>query len=190
MKRDDPRACVAAALHAHRRELARYVASRVPRADVDDVLQIAALRALEKAQDLRDTGRVLPWLYRIHGNAVTDMGRGKARDRRLIEALTQELAQEPAPDPSLKDSETGCGCSLVQVKTLHPNYAAILNLVDIAGVSLAQAASALSITVNNATVRLHRARAALKKRLIEHCGTTSLHACDDCRCVREGCCSG
>ncbi|MEM9782200.1 MAG: sigma factor [Pseudomonadota bacterium] len=184
MTHHDPRACIAAALHAHRRDLTRFVASRVPAGDVEDVLQISALRAIESADTLQDADRVLAWLYRIHSNIVTDLGRGKAREQRLLEALSHE------PEPVVVTAEPLCGCSLVQARQLHANYAAILDLVDIAGASLSQAAAALSISVNNATVRLHRARAALKKRLLEHCGVTSPGACDDCRCVHEGCCGG
>lgn len=182
MAESDPRACVAAALHAHRGALRRHVASRVPPGDVEDVLQIAALRAIERAGDLKDAARVKPWLYRIHSNSVIDLGRKKAAQRRLLEAL----AREPAPETAA--AEPACGCSVTLARRLNANYAAILDLVDIAGVPLSQAARMLSISANNATVRLHRARAALKKRLLEHCGVTSPRACDDCRCAHEGCC--
>ena len=186
MAESDPRACVAAALRAHRGALRRYVASRVPPGDVEDVLQIAALRAIERARDLKDAARVKPWLYRIHANIVVDLGRKKAAQRRLLEALAREPAPEPAPETAA--AEPACGCSVTLARRLNANHAAILDLVDIAGVPLSQAARMLSISANNAAVRLHRARAALKKRLLEHCGVTSPRACGDCRCAHEGCC--
>jgi RNA polymerase sigma-70 factor (ECF subfamily) len=37
-------------------------------------------------------------------------------------------------------------------------------------------------------VRLHRARTALKARLKQHCGTTSVGSCVDCGCDERGCC--
>ncbi|MEM9099334.1 MAG: sigma-70 family RNA polymerase sigma factor [Pseudomonadota bacterium] len=184
MRELDPKMQVAAALDTHRRELKRYVASRVAPEDVEDVLQIAALRAIEKADDLRDQALALRWLYRVHANIITDLGRKIASDRRLKQAMAD------APEPVTAEVEPVCGCSIVQARKLSPNYAAIIDLVDIAGVSLTQAAEALNISVNNATVRLHRARAALKKQLLEHCGTTSAEACNDCRCAYEGCCNG
>lgn len=181
----DSVACVASALHAHRGELKRYLASRVPPDDVEDVLQIASLRAIERARDLRDPTLVLRWLYRVHANVAIDLGRKTASERRLLEAIALET--EPVV---VSRDEPICGCSVTLARQLSANYASILEYVDIAGVSLTQAARALNISVNNATVRLHRARAALKKRLKEHCGVTSPGACSDCRCVYEGCCEG
>ena len=40
----------------------------------------------------------------------------------------------------------------------------------------------LGITPNNATVRLHRARKALKRELERSCGTCATHGCLDCGC--------
>ena len=184
MSEFDAKACVGSALHAHRSELRRYVASRVMPDDVDDVLQIAALRAIERAGDLRDSALVLRWLYRVHANVVIDLGRKTASERRLLEAMAFEA------EPVVSRDEPLCGCSVALARQLNANYASILDLVDIAEGSLTQAARALNISVNNATVRLHRARAALKKRLLEHCGVTSASACSDCRCVYKGCCEG
>lgn len=160
------------------------MASRVGPDDVDDVLQIAALRAIERAGDLRDPALVLRWLYRVHANIVIDLGRKTASERRLLEAMALEA------EPVAGRDEPVCGCSIALARQLSANYAAILDLVDIAEGSLTQAARTLDISVNNATVRLHRARAALKKRMLEHCGVTSPSACSDCRCVYKGCCGG
>ncbi len=179
----DQGARIASALRAHSTKLRRYVASRVPSDAVDDICQAAALRSVEKAATLRDPERVLPWLYRVHANVANDALRRLAADRRLLEAVEHET------DPIEATAEPVCGCSVAQTRQLNANYASILELVDICGLSLAEAAQALSISVNNATVRLHRARAALKKQLFEHCGVTSVNACADCRCVLDGCCA-
>ncbi|WP_422034817.1 RNA polymerase sigma factor [Roseibium sp.] len=160
----------------------RYVSSRVPPGDVEDVLQLAALRAIERAGDLRDPALVLRWLYRVHANVAIDLSRKNASERRLREAMAVE------DEPVESRDKPVCGCSVALARQLGSNYASILDLVDISGKSLNQAAEALNISVNNATVRLHRARAALKKRLQEHCGVTSPSSCNDCKCAYEGCC--
>ena len=182
MESFDARACVVSALHAHSTAFKRYVRARVAPAEVDDVLQVAALRAIEKANKLGDPARVLPWLYRLHRNVVIDAGRKRASERRLTEAMALEA------EPVVTEAEPACGCSIAQVQRLSVNYASILNLVDIGDMPLVKAAEVLNISVNNATVRLHRARTALKKRLLEHCGVTSRSACADCLCSYEGCC--
>lgn len=180
----DRRASVTDALRIHGAALRRYVRARVDPADVDDILQVAALRAIEKAHTLRDPERIFPWLCRVHGNVIVDAARDQARERRLIEAASREA------EPLAGETEPAsiCGCSVTQARKLSETYASILDLVDLGGVSLGVAARQLDISVNNATVRLHRARAALKKRLMDHCGVTSFRACADCRNSYEGCC--
>ena len=42
------------------------------------------------------------------------------------------------------------------------------------------------LSASNARVRIFRARAALKKRLIESCGTCAEHGCRDCACQTHG----
>lgn len=171
------------ALGAHDAALRRFVAARVPQADIDDIMQSAALRAVEKAHALRDAERVVPWLYRIHRNIITDALRKEASQQRTLDA------QPPSPEPTLTmTDEDRCVCSLVLASGLSPDYAEVLALVDVQGASRKEAAQTLGISVNNATVRLQRARKALRKAMQEHCGVLKPEDCIDCRCVYDGCC--
>lgn len=52
---------------------------------------------------------------------------------------------------------------------------------------LQKVAKALGITTNNATVRLHRARRALKRELERSCGICATHGCLDCTCGESPC---
>ncbi len=173
---------IEAALATHGAALRRFVRARANPADIDDILQISAMRALEKAHRLRDPEKVLAWLYTIHRNVITDFGRKLAADGRLKSALAAEVNDIAAPAP-----ET-CRCSLTQASQLNSRYASILSLVDMGGASLKDAAQELGLTVNAATVRLHRARHALKTRLMNHCGIKTMQECLDCICSYKGCC--
>lgn len=175
---------VAEALQAHAIALRAYTARRVPGSELEDVLQSAAVRALENAASLRDAERVLPWLYRVHRNAAVDALRSRSR------AVQREANEQNALDelPAAEAVAAPCACSVVQARALRPNYAAILARVDAEGQSLTDAASEMGITVNNATVRLHRARAALRAAMRAHCGVERAEDCDDCRCSYDGCC--
>ena len=181
-----PSSHVEAALRAHRSELKGFVAARAQAADVDDVLQMAAIRALENAGSLKDPDRVLAWLYQIHRNAVTDLARQQLSEQRKRDALAME--PEPETIVSEADKSVACGCSLEQARQLNTRYASVLELVDIGGASLKEAARSLGLSVNAATVRLHRARKALKERLMAHCGVETMRGCNDCRCTNDGCC--
>jgi RNA polymerase sigma-70 factor (ECF subfamily) len=82
-----------------------------------------------------------------------------------------------------------CWCVLAQAACLKPEYAEILRRVDIDGLAVTIVAGELGLSSNNAMVRLHRARKALRARMAEHCGTTSARSCSDCGCEERGCCT-
>ncbi|MEM7136033.1 MAG: sigma-70 family RNA polymerase sigma factor [Myxococcota bacterium] len=182
-RRSSSKEAVAALLRTHRTKLEAFVRARVPSSDVDDVLQIAAVRAIEGAGTLNNPKRALSWLYRVHRNAATDVLRKRAQQERLLEKASA------APEAPSELAGSGCDCSIFQARNIHPNYAEVLSLVDIQGVTIAEAAEALGISANNASVRLHRARKALRESMLEHCGVTSLRDCADCGCIEEGCCA-
>lgn len=174
---------VTQALTTHSSALRSFVAARVPTTEVDDVLQNAALRAIEAACALDDEARVRGWLFTIHRNLITDTLRQLGRSERLAEALRSE-----APPP-LDDTLSQCDCSLVQASKLAPAYATILQLVDAQGTSISDAARTLGLTPNNTRVRLHRARKALRDAMQAHCGVQAADECQTCRCVEEDCCA-
>ena len=146
---------------------------------------------MERSETLDDPERVKAWIYRIHRNLIVDTYRRNATERRHL-----EVAAEP-PEPT--DAMTGvdpvdsllgesCACSISQARRLRPAYATILGLVDTEGVTLREAADRLGVTVNNAIVRLHRARAALRAAMFEHCGVEEPDECAACRCIDDACC--
>lgn len=179
----EPRDAVSRALGEQRADFEAFVRARVRPDEVDEILQVAAVRAIERADSLGDPDRVVAWLYRIHRNLITDTYRFRARERRYLDVSDEppEAASEALVDP--------CDCSISQSERLKPSYASILSLVDRDGVGLPEAARRLDVSTNNATVRLHRARKALRQAMLEHCGVTDPRACGDCRCVYDACCA-
>lgn len=145
-------------------------------ADADDVLQQSLMRAGEKLHTLADEKRLEGWFFRILRRKVADhCARWALRESRL-EALTDEVAID-APEEAAT-----CACSLGLMPALRPEYAEMLRRVDLEDESLATVATSLGLSVNNATVRLHRARRALRTRLLEACHTSSIRTCLDCEC--------
>lgn len=173
---------VARALREHHAQLRAFVRARAPAEEVDDVLQTAALRAVERASSLNEPERVRAWLYRIHRNAIYDSGRSRVRSQRFEASDMDDMPDAPDTPAEV------CGCSLSQMKRVRPSYASVLALVDTNGLSLREAAQQLGISVQNATVRLHRARKALREVMLEHCGVENVRDCLDCRCAEDGCC--
>ena len=68
--------------------------------------------------------------------------------------------------------------------TLKPEYATALREVEMHERSVGDYARDAGITANNAAVRLHRARTAMRNQLLKSCGTCAEHGCVDCTCGR------
>lgn len=69
--------------------------------------------------------------------------------------------------------------------TLKPEYAALIEELELTDSDPARVAERLGITLNNLKVRRHRARQALRKRLEETCRTCAEHRCLNCTCGRR-----
>ena len=123
---------------------------------------------------------VVAWFYRMLRNAVIDRHRRKGAAARGLESLTREMGDEHTPPREFV--ETACGCVKQLSDTLKPEYADALNRVEVEGVAVKDYADQVGISANNAAVRVHRAREALKKRVMQSCGTCAEHGCVDCTC--------
>lgn len=168
---------------AARAELLRFVRSRVEsEAAAEEILQSALLRAVEHQAELRDDESAVAWMYRMLRNAVVDHYRRRDAAGRALDAV----AAEPLPETALADDKTRiCGCVRRLARDLKPEYASMLEQVDVDERSLADVAAEAGITTNNATVRLHRARAALRSAVHATCRTCAEHGCVDCTCAHS-----
>lgn len=146
----------------------------------EEVLQYFSLRAIERASELRDVRSVRGWLGRILANAIIDHQRAIQRRREVsIEQVATEIA---AAEPDQEIDETVCNCLHKLLPTLKPEYAEVIWRADLLGEPRDRIAGSLGVTLNNITVRLHRGRHVLKKRLEEMCVTCPVHGFLYCRC--------
>ena len=164
---------------SHRRFLAFLRRRGGSDAVAEELLQAAYVRTLEKGGELREGESAVAWFYRLLRNALIDHYRRQAAEGRALEREAREATEE-GPDPELK--ETVCACMGQLLPTLKPEYAELLRQVDLEERSVPEVAAEAGITPNNAGVRLHRARQALKRQLERSCGTCATHGCLDCSC--------
>ena len=170
---------VIAMLVASHREFLAFLEPRLPsRALAEEILQSAFVRAMEKGGALRDEESAVAWFYRVLRNALIDFYRRRASEGRALEANAHEPTQPT--DEELHDAV--CRCITGLLPTIKPEYAEMIRRVDLEEEPLASVASALEISANNASVRLHRARQALKRQLERSCGSCATHGCLDCSC--------
>lgn len=164
-------------LEAKRAQFLNFARKRVQSgADAEDLLQQALLKAAENIATLRQHERLEAWFYRVLRNVIADHRVQKARLESSLDAFAREALIASPADAAV------CACSMGLLHRLPADYASILRSVDIEGLSIAEASTALRVSAVNAKVRLHRARKALRSSLQECCGITSFQACQTCVC--------
>lgn len=151
---------------------------------VEDVFQQCLLRAVERQHSVKNKDSVVAWFYQILRNAIIDYYRSKAVEESRHQAFEKEAAVLQLQEiPSLDTVKTTiCACLDELVGTLRPGYSDLIRRIDLRGESTAQVAKSLRISTNNATVRLHRARQALRESLEQTCGVCTKHGCLNCTC--------
>ena len=165
-----------------RAALVRRLAQRAgSRADAEDLIQSALLKALERAGDLRDQDKMVPWFGRIVETGLADHRRRREAESRMRSRLARDV-EEPGQAPDLR--WLTCRCLEVALATVRPEYAAIVRRIDLRGIPLRRVARELGVRPNTAAVRLHRGRRAVVHALRQICRFCRLHWGFDCRCGR------
>ena len=127
--------------------------------DADDILQQVFLKIQTRLDSLRDTEKLAGWLYRITRNAIIDHYR----------------AQRPLPDVSpAEDEPSRCELEVrasvaAMIDRLDPRYRDALRLHEYEGLTQAQIAERLGISLSGAKSRVQRGREQLKKLLLACC---------------------
>lgn len=172
---------VAERLVESHRDFLRFLERRLgDRALAEDILQDAFVKSLEREGELREEEAAVAWFYRVLRNAVIDHYRRSATRHRALEELAKEMEGASAPPPELRGAI--CACVARLVENLKPEYATAIRRVEIDDVLVHAFATEAGITANNAGVRVHRAREALRKEVRAACGTCATHGCLECDC--------
>ena len=171
-----------AALVNNHGDFLRFLTRRLRSADdAEEVLQQFYLRAIRNASSVRNGERVVAWLYRVLRSTLVDHYRREAARRSNVTAFAQfQSLRDDATEPD-REGEI-CPCLYEVLPTLKPEYYDVLRRIDLAGESRSKVAETSGLTLNNLTVRLHRARQALKRALLSRCGTCTDVGFMDCEC--------
>jgi RNA polymerase sigma factor (sigma-70 family) len=165
-----------------REQFLAFLKARLKSEDLaEEVLQAAYLKSLEKSADLKDGESIVAWFYRILRNAIVDHYR-KAKVHK--KALSATAKAEPAVDDAQLE-KTVCKCVSALVPTIKPEFAQMIAKVDLEGAPVQEVAVQFGMTANNASVRLFRARKALRDQVVQVCGSCATHGCVDCSCGQK-----
>lgn len=134
------------------------------RADVEDVVQETFLRALDRIRTYDSNRPFAPWLYQIARNVARNRIAGRARWK--TEPLPDEGLAGGADDPEaeLERSEVRRRVDAA-VAGLPERQRAVFRLLDVEGVSAAEAAEMLGLTSGTVRSHLSHARSALREEL-------------------------
>lgn len=170
-------------LVAKRDQFLMFVERRVgDRALAEDILQDAFAKSVERLEELRTPAAATAWFYRVLRNESVESHRRRDRRDRALNRVEAQAAIAPR-ELELDAINVGCRCVGELVETLKPEYAQALARVEIDGVAVKDFAVEQGISANNAAVRVHRARKALAREVVECCGACASTGCGDCTCT-------
>lgn len=154
-----------------------YLRRIVGEAEAEDVAQEVFVKVHAALDGFRGESRLSTWIYRIATNAAMDHVRKGSSARVPVhrsggaegEAVDDVLPDSVPPPDTLLIRKDMNACILGIVNELPDTYRTVLILSDLEGFTNAEIADVLAITVDSVKIRIHRARACLKKELEARC---------------------
>ncbi len=147
--------------------------------EVEDVVQEVFTKVSRGLDSFNGQSKLSTWVYRIATNTAIDKLRSPAHryssdrtsleDSAGIKPNTSRIGQaETSIDQKVIRKEMS-DCVREYVDRLPPDHRTVLVLSELEGFKNREIAEILQITLENVKVRLHRARAGLKKELDDGC---------------------
>jgi RNA polymerase sigma-70 factor, ECF subfamily len=136
----------------------------------EDLTQETFARVQDHLADLKDPAKLSSWIFRIAYNLCQDHFRtmGKSVISDDLERVETGIAEENSLQKEFEQREMGA-CVQEEVDRLPDSLRTVIILADIVEFNHREIADLLGITVENAKVRLHRARKKLKELLKQKC---------------------
>lgn len=168
---------------ANHERIRRFLARTAGEQEAEDLAQVVFAKAARALPKFRGHARISTWLYRIAANVASDWLRGRstlearatiqlpnALDDAAGDSSVRSAWQEKqtSPEQELIRNEMG-DCIRRLIGQLSDKHRTVLVLGELGGLTDNEVAQTLGISRGNAKVRLHRARAQLKKAFEAHC---------------------
>jgi RNA polymerase sigma-70 factor, ECF subfamily len=148
-------------------------------AEAEDVMQDAYVRAYQNLASFQGRAKFVTWLTRIAVHEALTRSRRRLRFHAFDPAdeSNGEIMQSPpsstrSPEQQAYDRELAAVLEKA-VLSLSEDHRLVFVLRDVEGMTTEETAHCLNLTEENVKVRLHRARAGLRKRLYRVVGATA-----------------
>src|SRR2546428_9507132 len=147
------------------------------RPDAEETVEDAFWSVVRKIDTFRGDSSLGSWIYRIVANAAYQKLRGRAhrRDEISLDEVLPLFHEDGRHAGPISDWSASIDDPAVQTELratldsaigeLPAHYRAVVVLHDVEGLSMAEVAGSLGITIATAKTRAHRARLFLRKRL-------------------------
>jgi RNA polymerase sigma factor (sigma-70 family) len=176
------------ALAANRQMFLGFLVKRLGNlTEAEDVLQEFCLRVINRKDQLREADKLNAWLYSILRSTLNDHYRKNGRTRRLSAAFERERQTDEVSEAGAEEFAHICKCVRGLIPAMRPDQGDLIRRIDVEEEDRQSVADDLGISAGALGVRLHRARAALRDRLLRHCGCCCEHGFEDCSCPPVGC---
>ena len=164
--------------------------------DAEEAVQDAFWSVVRKIDTFRGDSSFGSWIYRITANAAYQKLRGRAyrHDEISLDEVLPPFHEDgrhagPVSDWSARIDDPAVQTELraaldSAIGELPAHYRAVIVLHDVEGLSMAEVAGSVGITVATAKSRAHRARLFLRKRLAMF--MADVDAPTDCRSKTSG----
>lgn len=162
-------------------KIVRYLTRLVGEQEAEDLAQEVFVKVAQGLENFRGEAQLSTWIYRIATNAALDRLRSPAfqrlAEKRPFGDSTTEgeenvddraVKKDPSVEQKLIRKEMN-ECIRDFIENLPESYRAVLTLSELEGLKNAEVAEILGITLDTVKIRLHRARANLRKELQNHC---------------------
>ena len=140
----------------------------------EDVMQDAYVRAYQHLGQFEGRASFVTWLTRIAMHEAFARAERMKRQTSLdsdesVSESTMATPQENTPERNAANRELGSALEAA-ILSLPPKYRSVIMMRDVEELNTAEAASALEISEDAVKVRLHRARALVRRALYRQSG--------------------
>ncbi len=170
--RQGDRAAFARVYERYARMVHGLLLARVPREDVDDLVQDVFVLALRRLHSLRDAATLGAWLATIARNRANDFHRKGRRFFQFLDADSAESVSEDYEGAAKREARKAEGeamAVLEVIKSLPEAYRETLILRLVEGMTGPEIAERTGLTHGSVRVNLHRGMQLLRERLSLEC---------------------
>ena len=153
--------------------LRAFVRRRADPLWVDDIVGDIMLRLVKHRQAFETAEKPVAYMLRVANNAITDHYRRRAVEARALADVEVEARSEQVLSAEYEPGDNAkvelARCILPFIQHLPASYREALVLTDIGGLTQADAAEQLGLSISGMKSRVQRGRAKLKQALQNCC---------------------